>query len=187
MINFNDIDIVVFDIDGVICNGKYQMHCRWIEGYDEPTISKTYYTRDFDAIERLLKNNIKVLILSGCHDKIMEAQLGRICSYSNIWKESMENGNLTLKTAIDDKFSELVDYLVENYKKLENVAYMGDAENDLICMKSAVYTACPANAIEEVRENSNYISDFNGGDGCVYDFVMYLLKKRGERYENSKS
>jgi 3-deoxy-D-manno-octulosonate 8-phosphate phosphatase (KDO 8-P phosphatase) len=54
---------------------------------------------------------------------------------------------------------------------------MGDAENDLPPMNKALFTGCPADAIEEVQENANYISEFEGGRGAVYEFCMHIYNE----------
>lgn len=37
---------------------------------------------------------------------------------------------------------------------------------------------CPADAVEKVKELANYVSDHNGGDGAVRDFIEWLVDKR---------
>jgi 3-deoxy-D-manno-octulosonate 8-phosphate phosphatase (KDO 8-P phosphatase) len=85
--------------------------------------------------------------------------------------------SLKIFTGIDNKEKCITSELLDRQLGWDNVAYMGDAENDLPPMKKALFTGCPADAIEEVRENSNYISDFPGGRGAVYDFCMHIYKE----------
>ena len=85
-----------------------------------------------------------------------------------------------IKTGIQDKEREITQFLIStpNHYSWNNVAYIGDAENDLAAMKRSLYVGCPNDAIEEVKKESNYISDFSGGRGAVYDFLMYILKNK---------
>ena len=78
---------------------------------------------------------------------------------------------------VDNKEQNIFDELLDRKFGWDNVAYMGDAENDIPSIKKASFTGCPSDAIEEVKENSNYISDFPGGRGAVYDFCMYIYNK----------
>jgi 3-deoxy-D-manno-octulosonate 8-phosphate phosphatase KdsC-like HAD superfamily phosphatase len=128
---------------------------------------KSFYTRDFYAISQLKKYNIKVLILTQSFGKCMQIKLDNLIEK---WKD-----HVTLITRIDDKLKFLVGYLLDNKIHWSEVAYMGDAENDFACMQRAAYTACPCDATENIREQSNFISDYPGGKGAVYDFIMYLI------------
>jgi 3-deoxy-D-manno-octulosonate 8-phosphate phosphatase (KDO 8-P phosphatase) len=47
-------------------------------------------------------------------------------------------------------------------------------------MKLCGFRACPADATEEIREISDYVSPFNGGKGAVRDICEHLLKKLGK-------
>ena len=53
---------------------------------------------------------------------------------------------------------------------------MGDDIPDYHVMKMAYVAACPADAAEEIRGISNYISHFEGGKGCVRDIIEQVLK-----------
>ena len=54
---------------------------------------------------------------------------------------------------------------------LSRVAYIGDDINDLMCMKyikaAGGIVGCPADASDEVKMLSDFISNKNGGDGAV--------------------
>ncbi len=43
-------------------------------------------------------------------------------------------------------------------------------------MNLAVLSVCPADAIEEIKAISHYISPKNGGEGCVRDIIEKILK-----------
>jgi len=47
-------------------------------------------------------------------------------------------------------------------------------------MKKAGVPVCPADAAEEIKEISVYISDKNGGEGCVRDIIEQVLKVQGK-------
>ena len=62
--------------------------------------------------------------------------------------------------------------------RLEDVAYIGDDLNDLEVMKMCGITGCPADAVEEIKNISDYVSKFNGGSGAIRDFVDWILKNK---------
>ena len=56
----------------------------------------------------------------------------------------------------------------------ESIAYMGDDIIDINCMKHCGLIACPNNAIKQVAEISDFISEYNGGNGAVRDFIEHI-------------
>jgi len=53
----------------------------------------------------------------------------------------------------------------------EEVAYVGDDINDLEVIDAVGYSACPADAVEEVKMKTQVILERKGGDACVREFV----------------
>jgi len=62
----------------------------------------------------------------------------------------------------------------------ENILYMGDDIPDLQVMKMVGIPTCPADAAEEIKSISNYISNIKGGDGCVRDVIEQVLRAQGK-------
>lgn len=62
---------------------------------------------------------------------------------------------------------------------LSCVAYIGDDINDLSCMqavkKAGGIVGCPNDAAKAVRGIADYISDHDGGDGAVRDFIEWIV------------
>ena len=58
----------------------------------------------------------------------------------------------------------------------DNVAYMGDDLNDIDVMKKVKLTACPNDAVDEIKKISTYVCEKNGGDGAVREFCDFILK-----------
>jgi len=46
-------------------------------------------------------------------------------------------------------------------------------------MKMAGIPCCPADACEEIKQVSDYISPIQGGKGCVRDVIEQVLKIKG--------
>ena len=53
---------------------------------------------------------------------------------------------------------------------------MGDDIPDIECMKKVYISSCPIDAVSELKEVSDYISSFKGGDGCVRDVIEQVLR-----------
>jgi len=61
-----------------------------------------------------------------------------------------------------------------------HAVYMGDDLPDYKAMKIVGIPVCPADASEEIKAISIYISDKKGGDGCVRDIIEQVLKLQGK-------
>ena len=53
---------------------------------------------------------------------------------------------------------------------------MGDDIPDLEAMKITGLPCCPANAVNDIKLISKYISPINGGLGCVRDVIEKTLR-----------
>jgi len=178
--NFRDIKTIIMDVDGVLSDGFYHV-C------EDGRIFKSFYTRDFYAIEQALKKGIKVIIITQSNGKIIRQQIDRLSNSKTVsWQQYIMDSSLMIIVNCEDK-AKRIELEFQNKECWKNIAYLGDAENDIGCMEKAAWTACPADAIEIIKDNSNYLSNYNGGKGFVYDFIIYLLEKRGEKIENSRT
>ena len=85
---------------------------------------------------------------------------------------------------IADKTTFVADILKSNKIKWADVLYMGDDLPDLPLMSKVGLSACPADAVNEVKSIVKYISPINGGWGCVRDVIEKVLKVNGHwKYE----
>ena len=57
---------------------------------------------------------------------------------------------------------------------------MGDDAPDVECMKYVGIPVCPADAVSDVLDVARYVSEFNGGRGCVRDIVEQVLRSQGK-------
>ena len=65
----------------------------------------------------------------------------------------------------------------------DEIMYMGDDVPDLEPMTHVGMPVCPADAAMEVIGISRYVSQFNGGAGCVRDVVEQVMRARGDWYK----
>jgi 3-deoxy-D-manno-octulosonate 8-phosphate phosphatase (KDO 8-P phosphatase) len=170
---YNNIKTVLIDVDGTLTNGIYQIS-------SASDITKSFYTRDFYGIEQMLKDGLAVIIITQSKDFIIMKQIERICEQSIFWRKKFDSGWLQIWDGIDDKYRDIEIHI--GVGQWENIAYIGDAENDLPCIISAAFSGCPSDAIPEVKDNALFVCDNSGGRGAVYEFAMHLLKCRnGEK------
>ena len=59
--------------------------------------------------------------------------------------------------------------------ELSEIAYIGDDLNDLDVIQNVGISACPSNAVEEIKESSMIVLNSKGGEGAVREFAEILL------------
>jgi YrbI family 3-deoxy-D-manno-octulosonate 8-phosphate phosphatase len=177
---YKEIKVVCFDVDGTLTDGTYQIS-------SSGEVTKSFHTRDFYAIEQLLRAGLTVVIITQSHDDVMKEQLKRIYSHSVFWSRMAGEGKLLLFGAVQNKVHEIEKMFRSGAMGWENVAYMGDAENDRECITYAGFSGCPADSIPILQRIVLYPSSYNGGHGAVHDFCMNLLEKRNKESKNENS
>jgi YrbI family 3-deoxy-D-manno-octulosonate 8-phosphate phosphatase len=76
---------------------------------------------------------------------------------------------------VKDKLSVMKQFPQENNLSFDEIAYIGDDMNDLEVIQHAGVTACPADAVNEIKGNVDYIADNQGGFGAFRDFCEYII------------
>lgn len=151
-----DVKYLIIDCDGTLTDGNYYVSSNGV-------VTKSFNTRDFYAINRIQSLGVQVIIVTSANDGAVDAKANTndIYCFSNV-----KDKEKTIERTIEgNSWSE--------------VAYIGDAENDLACMKKAGFSACPADAIDEVRATADYVACRNGGNCAVWEVIKHLVSKMG--------
>ena len=150
----------VFDVDGVLSRDVSPLN-------EEGEPMRTANVKDGYALQLAIKKNYKIAIISGGY------------AVSTIKRfESLKIVDVFL--SVDNKIDVFNQYLKDNSLLPENVLYMGDDIPDYDVMKLAGVAACPADAVEEIKQIAHYISHQKGGEGCVRDVIEQVLKIQGK-------
>lgn len=150
-----DIRTFIFDVDGVFTNG----HVLLMPGLDPV---RTFFTRDAYAVQHALKEGLRIIVISGGVSQGVIESFGRL-------------GVKELYCSVPDKNKKL-DELVAAGLDLSTAAYMGDDIPDLRVMQRVGFPCCPADAAEEIKAISRYVSRAKGGEGCVRDLLEQAMK-----------
>lgn len=161
ILDLTQIKVWGIDVDGTMTNGEYIVS-------DSGSVSKSFYSRDFDALSRLVREGFKVVFVTGANDGVLEQKL----------LSSGARGKYDAITGSKNKANDFCQWLTEHHMLWDNAAFIGDAENDLEIMDLCHFTCCPADAIEEIAENSHYCSTKNAGHGAVYDCIRKFFDLR---------
>lgn len=157
------INTFVFDIDGVLSDGSILVT-------EDGSQLRTMSTRDGLAITMALKKNYNVAIISGGNDKSVIHRLKYL-------------GIQDIFIGVKDKIEVLNDYFADKGVNAENVLYMGDDIPDYHVMLACGIKTCPKNAAVEIKEISDYISDKDGGKGCVRDIIEQTMRCNGDWFK----
>ena len=163
----SDIKVLVMDVDGTLTDGKIYMGA-------DGEMFKAFNIKDGYGINDILRSKgIMPVIITGRQSKIVENR----CKELHIHH---------LHQGIHDKLGVLKQVLEqlklgeESELSLENVAYIGDDCNDLVCMQAVKaaggLVGCPADAVKQVIDIAEFVSSKNGGDGAVREFIEWFVK-----------
>jgi len=152
----NKIKAIMIDVDGTLTDGNYYVN-------ESGNITKSFFTRDFWAIERAKKAGFEVYLVTGAMDGCAVTKANYV--------------DVKIISASEDKASDVQRIILDNSDlKWEEIAFIGDAENDLDIMNKCGLTGCPSDAVEEILKDVNYTSEYVGGRGAVHDFIKYILE-----------
>lgn len=150
----------MFDYDGVMTDGTLILQ-------HEGNPLRSANVKDGYVLQLAIKLGYNVVIISGGFSQSVENRFGAL--------------NITdVFLGVRDKMIVFNDYIKEKNIKAEQIVYMGDDIPDYKVMKKVGVPVCPADAVEEIKSISTYISDKCGGKGCVRDIIEQVLKVQGK-------
>ncbi|MCE1189145.1 MAG: HAD hydrolase family protein [Ignavibacteria bacterium] len=149
------IKIFLTDVDGVLTDGG--MH------YTENGLYvKRFHVRDGMGSVLLTKAGLKTGLISSDRSPIAKMR-GQVLNFQHIYTGTWS------KT---EALAEICE--IESIAK-ENVAFIGDDVNDLDILREVGFSACPADAIEDVKNTVHYICKTNGGFGAYREIADLIL------------
>lgn len=153
------IKLIALDVDGTLTDGKL---CVGNLEYE----TKNFSVKDGLGIVGAIQNGIKVVIITGKESEIVK-------------KRCKELGIEEVYQKIHNKIEKLKEICLKYNIRPEEIAYMGDDLNDYSAIIFSGYTGAPKDAAEEILEIVDFVSEKNGGDGAVREFIEIILKKQG--------
>jgi len=153
---FKKVTTFIFDIDGVLTDGTLLVLPDGLQ-------ARQMHVKDGFGMQMAMKKGYRVFIVSGGVSEESRKRLEYL-------------GIKDIHLGVGDKISFVDDLLKSNKIKWEEVLYMGDDLPDMPIMSKVGLSACPADAVSEVKNVVKYISPVNGGWGCVRDVIEKVLK-----------
>ncbi len=159
-IDFSKIQFILMDLDGVLTDGS-------VVYLPTGEMLKAFNAHDGYGINRGRQLGLKFAIISGMSAKANEIRAERLKIeelYQNCGDKCSAAGEIKQKYNLND----------------ENLCFMGDDTFDIPLLKQVGFSACPPEAVEDVREAVHYISKVSAGRGCVREVIDFILKKQGK-------
>lgn len=148
------------DLDGVLTNGKLLIYPEgnWIREMD---------IKDGYAIQYAVRSGLNIAVITGSSSLPVKERLAKLGV--DLYFENVPSKSVKVKELL--KALHLVS---------EDVMFIGDDIPDLDAFSAVGLKACPNDAVQEVKEAADYISPFNGGNGCVRDILEKILRVQGK-------
>ena len=151
----NKITTFVFDVDGVLTNGKILVTT-------EGEMYREMNTRDGFALKYALLKGFNIGIISGGTNQGVKKRLENL-------------GVNKVYLGIHEKDIALDDFINTYNINPDEVLYMGDDVPDMPVMEKVGVATCPQDAVPDVKRIADYVSHKNGGDGCVREIVEQVM------------
>lgn len=166
--NLKDMDLkkvraLVFDVDGIFTDGG-------IYAIDGDLLRK-FEAKDCMATRIAYMNGFKTGIITGGISKTIEQRMVK-CGFD---KEDIYLGVRKKTEAFDD-------FCQRHNLSADQVMYCGDDLPDIPVLKKCGFAACPSDAVAEVKEAVDYVSEYAGGRFFVRNIVEAVLKSQGKWY-----
>lgn len=156
---FKQIKTFVFDVDGVLATEILVI-------LQDGDMARNMNSKDGYALQLAVKKGYGVAIISGGTSEPVRQRFKRL-------------GIIDVFLGVHDKKEMLLKYVQEKNINLDETLYMGDDIPDYIVMNMVGLPCCPADAVEEIKAISKYISAIDGGRGCGRDVIEKVLKLNG--------
>jgi 3-deoxy-D-manno-octulosonate 8-phosphate phosphatase (KDO 8-P phosphatase) len=160
-----EVRAIVLDVDGVLTDASlfYGPRGEYL---------KAFSARDGFAIKLAQSEGFQVAILSG---RLAAAVRARLSDLGIPRKLTVQGSR--------DKKADITTLAGRLGLGVHELAYMGDDIPDLPALACAGLAACPADASEEARERSHFVSRAPGGHGAVRELVRLVLEAHGRWVE----
>jgi 3-deoxy-D-manno-octulosonate 8-phosphate phosphatase (KDO 8-P phosphatase) len=158
--SFKEITTFVFDMDGVLTDGTLIL-------LPNQMPVRTMHIKDGYALQLAIKKGYRIMVISGSVSEPGVERLNKL-------------GIESVLMNVQDKRKLLQDLIKQNSLQSNEVLYMGDDMPDYAAMMVCGLPCSPADAVDEIKSISSYISPYAGGKGCVRDVLEKVMKARGD-------
>lgn len=156
---FRPIKTFIFDVDGVLATEIMVI-------LPSGDMARNMNSKDGYALQLAVKMGYLIAIISGGNSEAVRHRLERL-------------GIQHVFLGVHNKKEKLLEFVKENELNPAEILYMGDDIPDYVAMNLVGLPCCPADAVQEIKQISKYISPVIGGRGCGRDVIEKVLKLNG--------
>ncbi|MEM9050776.1 MAG: HAD hydrolase family protein [Bacteroidota bacterium] len=157
------ITTFIFDVDGVFTDGVVLV-------MPGGQFVRRMNSKDGYAVQYAAKKGYRLVVITGGNSVDVKAGL-----------EGLGVKHVFLSSHNKEKVYD--QYLSDHNLDPKEVLYMGDDIPDFKVLEKSGVATCPADAAEEVKKISDYVSVKKGGKGCVRDVIEQTLKVQGKWFD----
>ncbi len=154
------VKMVIFDIDGVLTDGKIVLDIHGVE-------SKNFNVQDGTGIKYLIRSGIRVAFITGRRSGAVSMR-ARELGVEDVYQGAKEK-------------LEAYQKLLEKYELHDDeVCYMGDDMPDIPVMRKVGFPVAVPGARLEVKNEAAYVTKVEGGAGAARELAEKILKDQGK-------
>jgi 3-deoxy-D-manno-octulosonate 8-phosphate phosphatase (KDO 8-P phosphatase) len=155
-----NIKAFAFDVDGVFTDGSVLVT-------ENGDFLRSHNAKDGYALKTAIDKGFPVAIITGGAANSIKIRFDAL-GIKDIYLSTLNKGPA------------FKDFCSRHNLRPTEVLYMGDDIPDLDILDICGLPCCPSDAVNEVKEASEYISIHSGGKGCVRDIIEQTLKVQGK-------
>ena len=153
------VKLAVFDVDGVLTDGRLYMN-------DAGEEIKAFHTLDGHGLKMLHSTGVELAIISGRSAKSVELRARNL-------------GFAYLYQGVEDKLAKFTELMRTLHIDAAATAFMGDDVVDLSCMRRAGFAISVPGAPAIVRRHAHYVAAAHGGRGAVREACELIMQAQG--------
>ncbi|MEZ5038315.1 MAG: HAD-IIIA family hydrolase [Saprospiraceae bacterium] len=153
---FKGIKTFIFDVDGVMTNSELLI-------LEDGKLLRKMSIRDGYALKMAVNAGYKIAVITGGKSEGVRSRLRAL-------------GIVDIYLGYQDKLEAYEEFINAYEINEDTILYMGDDIPDYQVMRRVGFPTCPQNAATEILQLSQYVSPYNGGEGCVRDVIEKVLK-----------
>lgn len=155
------IKAFAFDVDGVFTDGG-------ILATLDGELLRTFDAKDGFALRMASMHGYPLCVITGGRSESIRKRM----KTSGVRSEDVYLGSR-------DKIEDFEDFCSRYGLLAEEVMYFGDDLPDIPVMMACGCGVCPSDAVKEVKDIADWISERPGGKGCIRSCIEAVMKSHG--------
>jgi 3-deoxy-D-manno-octulosonate 8-phosphate phosphatase (KDO 8-P phosphatase) len=165
------IKIILFDVDGVLTDGKIWILPVPVAGPDGAITTKMVEAKGFNAHDGA---GVTLARLGGMKIGVITKRITEAVALRarDLKLEFVYQGEAF-------KMRPVREIMAKEGVTLEEIAFVGDDVIDLAVMRQCGLAIAVANAREQVKAEAHYVTPHRGGEGAGRDAIEFILEAKG--------